>query len=224
MNNEITNWLNTGKDYNRGIELYEKYGTEKALLCWYKMGKNSAALSSLIDELKKLENMAVIIQKQIETKPIPILSVQKKKVFNQVKSIRPSDQDDAPQEVLRLIQRRKELFGEVNRLHAILSETDDLKRAIAAVKLITAWDEIESIWIKTNYFDVHKQLPVELPKVMIEINRGESLMKHLNNLRSVRSKCKSGRLNPDRLPQVEAEIHEIELLIESSEDEIIPIK
>jgi len=223
MNNEITDWLNTGKDYNRGIALYEKYGTEKALLSWYKMGKNSAALSSLIDELKKLENMAVIIQKQIETKPIPILSVQKKKV-NQVKSIRPTDQDDAPEEVKILVKRRKEVFGEVNRLHAILSETDDLKRAIAAVKLITAWDEIESIWIKTNYFDVHKQLPVELPKVVIEIDRGESLMKRLNNLRSIRSKCKSGRLNPDRLPEVEAEIHEIELLIESSEDEIISSK
>ena len=82
-----------------------------------------------------------------------------------------------------------------------------------------AWDEIEVLWRKTQYYDKHRELPVELPKVSIEISTGESLTKRLLTLRSYRSKCQKGILKAERLPEIEAEINEIELILEGLEDE-----
>lgn len=230
--NKITKWLNT-KDFEEGTALYEQYGTNKVLLAWYQKGKNSAAEKSLLAELKKLETIAEVIDEQVK-KPIQkvyttnlhILStakdkrMAKEKAATVSKSVLPSDADDAPEEVKNIVQRRKFLFSQVNRYHAILcQERNDVQRAALAIKLMLAWDEIEVLWRKTQHYDKHRELPVELPKVDIEIASGESLTKRLLTLRSYRSKCQKGILKAERLPEIEAEINEIELILEGLEDE-----
>lgn len=222
--NEITKWL-IGKDYQEGVKLYEKYGTNKAYLKWYKVGKNSVSYKSLIDELKKLENV-------IKTTPQPqkeVEIIQGKSLFSkpkiqekELKSILPSDRDDAPEDVKKMVARRKELYQQGNRLHAIASTTkDENERAIVAVKIVLTFDELEELWRKSHFYDLHLKLPIEVPEIDLKITEGESLLKRLNTLRTYRTKCNKGILKAERLPIIEAEIHELELLIEGTQDEII---
>lgn len=223
----IKEWLNSNpKDYWQGVELYSNERHNKALLNWYRLGKNSVSLQSLIEELRKV---SLVIEKSLVSVNTPVLKTTSKKpldVFTKKKreeprGFLPSDKDDAPEEVKRMVARRKILFLEVNRLHAVISRcTNDLERAVLAIQIVESWDEIEKLWRKTNYYDNHLSLPVELPTVEIQIKEGESLVKRLQTLRSYRSKCQKGILSADRLPSILAEIESLELLIESSEDVI----
>lgn len=219
--NEITNWLKAGKDFDKGRVLYEKYGTNTVFKHLFKAGKNAVSHKFLIEELGKLEG-AIPERKQVEKQVVggdlpKLFSKPNKQIVKEYTP--PSDHVTAPEEVKKLVERRKYLYAITNRLHAGFSTNlSEIEQAVITIELMMCWDEIEQIWIKTNYFNRHGELPYELPTIELNIVSGESLTKRLTNLRTYKSRCLKG-YKPDDLPKIQAEINEIELLIESSEDE-----
>ena len=219
--NEIKTWLKSGRDFEAGRLQYEKYGDSSVYKHLFKKGKNAVSFKYLIEELQKLEVLIPdekVVLKAVVPGVIPKLFSRPVKPVIQ-DYVRPSDDVKAPEEVKKLIARRKYLYAINNRLLAIVgTNISELERSVITIELMMSWDEIEQIWIKTNYFDKHSELPFELPTIDLNITSGESLSKRLTNLRTYKSRALKG-YKPENLPVIQAEINEIELLIESSEDE-----
>lgn len=220
--NEIKTWLKSGRDFQQGRLLYEKYGSSAVYKQLFDKGKNAVSFKFLVDELGKLEE-TIPDEKQVLKVVVPgvipkLFARPTKPVVQDY--VRPSDSPDAPEEVKKLVARRKYLYAITNRLLAIVgTNITDLERAVMTIELMMSWDEIEQIWIKTNHYDKPPHvLPYELPEIDLNISSGESLRSRLTNLRTYKTRALKG-YKPENLPKIQAEINEIELLIESSEDE-----
>ena len=57
MVNEINAWLNSVRNYSRGVELYKKYGHNNTLKALFSKGKGNYTVNKLTEELRKLNSI-----------------------------------------------------------------------------------------------------------------------------------------------------------------------
>lgn len=217
MNKQIQSWLEGSHDFKNGVALFQTFGSNATLLCWYKMGDNKASAKSLYDELYKLS-----ILTNYENNDRPAINNPKQSVYGK---INPSDLADAPIEIKELVKKRISLHNHRRDAHArlrMMAEKEPMfsneERGNLAEEILKISDEIEQIWIHTNYWDMHKiTLPHKEDTDMIVIANLEKseieLMRELQNLRSKISKVKCGRLKGD-LPALEKLKDELERALE----------
>ena len=201
MIDEIKHWFASGQDFAAGRALYEKHGTDPALKILFSLKESQLSRKKLSDALQGILDIA----------PKPTITKMKPT----------ADDATAPDEVKDLVNRRRHLYSEANRLHAVLFHqaiTDPAKftdedRGKLANALLKVWDEIGSIWYKTNHYDEKGSLPTPIPEVDIIPKNGELALRAVLNHRSKLSKARKGRLKHD-VPTLEAQLQALERILE----------
>lgn len=107
-------------------------------------------------------------------------------------------QEQEPDGLSGLKEQKREVFGEMNRLHAILSHVKtDEERKVVAARIVTLDDQLRGIWKQLDCLtETGKPLAVEKPKIKpeggapdFEKDSPAQLLKKRNNARSYVSKA-----------------------------------
>jgi uncharacterized small protein (DUF1192 family) len=162
MNQQINAWLNSERNYQQGVALYERYGssaTQKRLL--RKGGETKKNLDILVYELGKLNASTVIIQ---PVRPIakPLVVKEKKPPAilprtNIPEGKRPNT-PEADQVKQMAIDKLKVQSNLQSTLH--LLDTKE-KRQDAADQIISLDKEIRDLYERLDHFNKHGVLPPE---------------------------------------------------------------
>jgi hypothetical protein len=206
MNEIISNWLCSDKNYEAGVALYEQYGVSATLKRILRIGGHTKKnLDTLIYELQKLNknpHRVSIPIKQITRITTPVISQKEiekpessqilQKAENQQTGLRPntSEIDDLNKYIKGLLKER-------DYLHANLKlEKTQANRKKNAGRIIELSNEIADIYDRLAHYDKHGILPgapaVKEPKKKAikpakEMNIPE-LMRRQANLRTYVSK------------------------------------
>lgn len=207
---DIRTWLDGDRDFTQGQQLYEKHGKDQANKILFSLGDTPLGRKKLAPALEAMLNEVI---------PIP-----EKTGKYARRGHFPSDDLKAPEPVRELVARRRFLYQQTQRLQSVLHHMSlyepekftDAQRGKKALELLDIWDEIGTIWFRTNHYDEKGYLPEPLPKVTVTLQPGELVLRALNNKRSQLSKCRSGRLKLD-IPTIEAEIIELEKMLEEEQ-------
>lgn len=147
MNEEITNWLNSNKDYLTGKELYDKYGKDATLKLLFRSGNNSFTRSKLIEALSALLSQNKTKYNQPSVKQL---------------SVETTDKDDIPGVVKKWRERWIQCLKEMAELHALLKiAKTDKKRFELALKIDDLDIEADVLLDKINYFRDNGVVPDE---------------------------------------------------------------
>lgn len=160
----ITFWLSSERNWQAGVELYNKFGTNSVLKVMFKNGYSAYREEQLIKEMKALQ--AKYSSFRVEKNEPEKVSVQKEaeQFLHSIlrDGIRPSDLPNAPEAVKEAVRKRRNLYAEFVRLHATLNKyTPKIVRLENALRILTIFDEIKPLWDFTNYYDINLRLPDE---------------------------------------------------------------
>ena len=145
------------KDYQLGVEIYLQFGKSayyKELFQKYETTFNKNLLE------KELQNL-------LDEYTTPKIQTQEthKKIQESRSTARPSDAENAPEEIKKAIKRRKYLYAVAKSNHGKLlelfwakSEDINLHNKLNH-ETLDAWDEIKSLWDLTNFYDANLRLP-----------------------------------------------------------------
>jgi hypothetical protein len=177
----ITRWLESGREYRSGVELYLQYGSSEFLKKMFTTSETRFNRSKLVQCLEEINSSKKIVE--IEQTRKPVFSSQWL-----------SDKEYAglPAEVKALKQKKGILYKEMSDLHSQLdhlSETDQKKCGEAAFRILDIDDELKSIWAKLDYYEEHRRLPDEepVPPSVDQMTR-EQLQLRKNTLRTYLTK------------------------------------
>lgn len=194
MNEDINAWLNSGKDYETGCALYDKYGSSASLKRLHRMnGPTRQTMESIEYELRHIHKnspaprvsvpLARPLAKKEPVRPKPVVPV-----TPEPSPRRPNtpEVDAVKQEVIHLMKVR-------DSLHSTLEHVTAEQRATDAQRILDISDEIDAIYQRLEHYDTHgvlpaRKAPVE-PKKLEELDIVE-LMNKQQNLRSYVSRYK----------------------------------
>jgi hypothetical protein len=116
----------------------------------------------------------------------------------------------ATREELLLDEQWKPLFKEAHYYHSQLEHIEDVeKRKVMAFKILDLMDQVEDLWRQNDFLKAHGQLP-NYDRPGVEQMTVEQMFTRIRTVRSYISKAKKGKLNPDKIPEWESEIAELE--------------
>lgn len=111
---QIQNWLESNGTYNEGVLLYERFGLNKTWLSTFQnLGETEFTFEQLRKELSQLQVNSSLTQNKIELTQKVTQLTQKQLIHG----ISASDLPDAPEEIKKIVERRKYLYSHVNREH-----------------------------------------------------------------------------------------------------------
>lgn len=202
MNEEINSWLDSEREYNRGLVLYERFGISSNLKrILRKAGYSKKNLATLVYELGKLSKIPAPRISQPKANPAEI---------HQVKEVIPADQHVAfvpkveysglrpnTPEVDALVQHVKNLQKVGSSIHSTLEYlSSDEQRAESAEKIRDIYDEVDDIYNRLRIYDKSGSLPpagikqVKKEKKPASQMDVQELMRRQATLRSLISKAK----------------------------------
>lgn len=222
---KITNWLREPA-FETGLKIYQKHGKDDYWKSFLEsLGRTSITENKLIELMKQLLEELQTAPKQVQ---YVVFSPKQNKLVTSQK-IRASDSPDAHPDILKLVEERKLLWREAYSTFSKITLINDQEERLNAAKLINEnWRRILKIWVITaEYDDDQTKLPQKEVKGNIIAKDINNLYKTLCYLRQTRSKIKAGRLRQfsveeptiDKLAQIEADIDEIEHLLELAESD-----
>ena len=111
---EIQNWLQSDSTYEEGLRLYERFGLNKTWLSTFQnLGETEFTVEQLRKELSLLTVSYELTTQNVELTQIPTQLTQKQLIHG----VSASDLPDAPEEIKKVVERRKYLYAHVNREH-----------------------------------------------------------------------------------------------------------
>lgn len=111
---EIQNWLDSEGSFEKGVLLYEKYGSNRTWLSTFQsLGDTEFTYEQLKKELSSLAVNSSVTHLPIQLTQKPAQLTQKQLIHG----VSASDLPDAPEEIKKVVERRKYLYGHVNREH-----------------------------------------------------------------------------------------------------------
>lgn len=203
-------WLKNPKEYMLGVQLYKIYGNNEFLK---KMFCNETAYNKkrLVDEL-----LAILTQSQKESRSEPRLEPLKAGYVAKKQAARPSDMEDAPAAIKRLIEQRKELYNISRDKFALMKQTKDQKyRKELAKSILLAFYEINKIWKITDYYDQKGEVLKERQQQeenLNELNTIELNQKFLNLYKYVNKYLHDERKS-DNVQERIKQMHEIKKIL-----------
>jgi hypothetical protein len=202
MNEEINAWLNSDKDYDQGLILYERYGISSNLKrILRKAGFSKKNHATLIYELGKLARISS--QKVVSVKPKPIIKptaikvtpADQRVVF--VPKVEYSGLRENTPEVDQLVQHVKDLQKVGSSMQSSMEYLpSDKDRAIAARRILEIYEEVDSIYDRLRIYDKTGSLPpadikpVKEEKKQVSQMDIQELMQRQSTLRTLISKAK----------------------------------
>lgn len=180
MRDAIDKWIKGGCNYQAGVGLYEKYGSNPVYLRMFQGGDKAFNRQKLNQALTQLRD-ACPPAKPIEVK-------QKPKAAAADPAAAPVAADIP--ELLKVTQQRDANYAELRGLHALLhsmEEGENLRQL--AVRIITLGKKNAELWTRYNHITEHGEDPVQprpvIPTVMVDIN----LLNARENIRKSLSKA-----------------------------------
>jgi hypothetical protein len=111
---EIRNWLESDGRYEEGVLLYKQFGRNKTWLSTFQnLGETEFTFEQLRKELSIIAVSYELTTPKVELTQRPNQLTQKQLIHG----ISASDLPDAPEEIQKIVERRKYLYGHVNREH-----------------------------------------------------------------------------------------------------------
>ena len=157
----ISLWLGRKKDFQSGVEIYARLGSNYALKAMFRSGETSLRLELLE---KAMQDLLLEVGK----KDAPALSKAELKAeareyqIETIHNVRPSDLPNAPESVKAVRTKRRNLFDEFKRCHALLNfNTPKEERRIICLRIPEIREEIEACWRFTNYYDTNLKTPAK---------------------------------------------------------------
>lgn len=151
----IQKWLTSKKDYAIGLEIFKKYSTNNFLIRVLSDGEGHWNKQTLEKELTKLRDSIPTIEKEEEF-------IKAKELIKEERK-RPSDSENAPQEVKDVIENRKKIYNEGKKLHARLAYfKSEEERYLACVRILAIRAELKKMWSFTNFYDDNLRLPEDI--------------------------------------------------------------
>lgn len=147
-------WVNSKhKDYWTGVQLYERYGTNRTLIRLFKRKESAYTRQKLAEELRKLAEKPKkqnykVTQRYSDTAKSPV------------------NHQELPDVLKKLDIEKGKLFKEAAQLHEQISEQmEDMPKAnrLKAKDTIERnFKRIEQIWADIDYWQQHGELPEHL--------------------------------------------------------------
>jgi tellurite resistance-related uncharacterized protein len=189
MLREIQHWIDNGKPYQKGVELYNQFGASNVL-------KQLFRVQSPYTESKLLAELVGMLGQQREPVVRPVT----------LPTYSPAE---LPKEIQAEFENKKRLFGQLTQAHGDLyhAQTDKHRAAIRA-RIIELLDQIERIWQKADAHMASLQPPVPKPA-----KTKSELILERNRLRVKISKAKS-KSNANKIAELQLELAKIQQQIE----------
>lgn len=161
----IQKWLDSGRDYQVGVEIYRRLGDNgflKKLFIEEDAWNRKELTEQLIKLLDKLKPSA---EHQLSSSSIVANKAEIQQLLRD--ELKPSSERmDAPEQIKEAIKRRKFLYAQARDAHSkikILNETNSVEAKERRLELCTlilnSFDEIKNLWDITNFFDTYKKMP-----------------------------------------------------------------
>ena len=167
----VSIWLSGQREYESGVQLYERLGTNYVLQAMFQKGYSSYKAEKLEQVMQEL--LLSLGKKEMPeaTKEEVIQEAQEFIIAVKNSNIKPSDLPNAPEKVKEAIKKRRNLYNEFLRLHSSLKPYTPIEiRRQNALRILDIFDEIKPLWDLTNYYDCNLKLPEEKNDT-IDINR-----------------------------------------------------
>lgn len=190
MYNEITAWINSGRDYNTGVALYEKYGTSASQKRLFRLnGSTKKNIECLDYELRKIiKGMKPLALRSAPIHPTPPANTNiqsqdpKKKTPESPQRPKPTEENQGQQrrpntpEAKSLKNEVISLMKVRDSLHASLHLVDEETRKENAIQILTISDEITSIYERLDHYNKHGVLPPAKTKKKLPEKKNYSVM------------------------------------------------
>jgi len=148
---EISDWLSGKQDYNTGVELYKKYGTNNYLKELFAEGEDDYNREKLTEELQQLGR---------DVKPVY--------KFKRTLSDPEEDFSKLPEVVQNWIEAAKLLFKQnAHRQSMLCNLPGKQERGELAHKILAVDDELQELYWKIDFYKITKELPPELPEISL---------------------------------------------------------
>lgn len=199
----IQEWINSDRNFAKGVELYATHGNNINLKRFFARPKTKFAEDKLLYEL----------QQMVGTPPQQTNTINPADFVKHTPISKPKvDRALLPQQYQALDVKKGRLYNMAQYLKAQLDNADtEAKRLELALKIVKTWREIDGIWEKLDYWNEHGQMMPENNKAVIDLDTATEtqMLKHRNNLRSHISKLKK---RPKRVNDLLQKQKELELV------------
>lgn len=200
---EIEIWLHGNRDYNKGVQLYQKYGRNFNLMRVFLRGEDEYNREKLLYELDIIKHQAdqlpISIGKQVNIVEAASNAAAKMPEYDRTKLI----VEEKPDKYNELHKRWRAAFKLASHLHQtkLVMDIHKNERAAATAKIMELFEnEISPCWDMIDYFDKNGHFPENL-KEKKEYSTPAEMLKRRNNLRTYITKFKD---DVKKMAQVEA--------------------
>jgi len=189
---DIESWLAGNRNFERGVELYERYGTNPALKILFASGASPFSTDKLFKELTAL---------CIKAKPKSAPKVEKPKYTI----------DDLSPALQREFKRKGDLFKQASQMHSdLFHEQNQQRRADLVAGIKSCFDKIAAIWKKCDEYIRDRDN---------QDNTVSGLIQKRNNLRTRISKARKQEL-ADKEQDLIAELKLVEAKLTTLENSV----
>ena len=160
MIKEINDWLCSGRDYNAGVQLYEKYGQSwnlKRILSRQEPCESS--MQTLIYELSQLAGSSdPVTPVPPRRRPAPVMTVATVPVLitREVSAVPTAEPSD---DFVELLQDIKTQWKTLDALHATLELVSDAQRCIDAHMILDIADALDENYQRKHHYEKYGVLP-----------------------------------------------------------------
>ncbi|QNF34355.1 hypothetical protein HUW51_17095 [Adhaeribacter swui] len=206
MNLEITQWLRSNRDYGTGVALYDRLGSNQVLKQLFAHGEYSFTRRKLEDALQVLlDQDPAPVEEKIAKVPqkFPKTSENTPKASAAPASVR--------DKMRPLLDERTMLHNRLGLYQELGLSPEEMKQI--AFRILALTRQITPLYQQTAL-----AAPVVPAPAAVDFSQLSGLEQHkkLANLRSLRTKIKNKPNRAPDLPAIEAQIQQLEQLIQSS--------
>lgn len=192
---ELQNWATNGKDYYKGVTIYQQLGYSMVLKKMFAKGPSKYNTAKLSSELEKLVNKHFAIKAPVQ-KRTKIVQKQNPSVIVSPPTLAPRytepsfegvDFDKLPEQLKYETMLRIKYFKEANAHHYRLDSLTDPGEIKQSIDLILSnFEKVDAYWVRLDYWQKNGiVLPTDVDKSTIkEITDPIEMIKRRNNLRS----------------------------------------
>lgn len=178
MHEEVTAWLNGNRDYNAGVELYQKYGHYNLVAIMLSAGNERS-------ELHREKLLSVLKAMVVNPPPPP-------KEFKALPKNQPvGPQQPAPftdEYLQKLDAKWKPIYTEMATHHSRLLAVDtDEARLALAQRIVNCHEQLISLWQQRDYYEANGKPMPKPVKVKAKENLSQTDLRKLLNARTARS-------------------------------------
>lgn len=151
----IHSWLKSSRNYEQGVDLYEKYGNSQVLLDMFRKGENSFTGKKLVEALRDISTPESGVSSITQSTAPARTASPSQSPSSPERSRRADSEEEAkkPTPIDDIKKRRTILYRERDYMKAALPKaTKDIKREYC-LKIMENTYEIDKLWKVIDHFD-----------------------------------------------------------------------